>query len=526
MTQTDGNRLTLAFDQTSPGEFQSILFGTADVDVTAEAPAFFRDLNLDQVVDAVVAGRDEYELRPFFHTTLGHVDAVAYRHEVFRDLQNEDVREAVGSFAEQMQRVRRYLKMVETQRYKYEKERWALDAATLYHETVSAFTARLGELELSSRGLKELEAFLTEYGSSDDFASLVADTRAVLGGLDGVRYTMRINGARVTVSKYQDEPDYSVEVEKTFERFRQGAPDDHLVKVPDSGAMDHVEAQIVSLVARLYPDEFASLDAFCERHRTFLHPLVMRFDREVQFYLAYLQHEERLEGSGITFCYPAVSSRSKETSVVGGVDLALATAMYGAGGELVPNDFQLDGEERILVVSGPNNGGKTTFARMFGQLHYLAGLGIPVPAREARLFLPDAVFTHFERQEQVATLHGKLDDELIRVKEILERATRDSVIVLNEIFASTTLDDAVFLGTDVLTQVLELDCLGVCVTFVDELSTLSPATVSMVATVVPDDPSQRTFRIIRQIADGRAYASALAAKYGLSYERLKERLAR
>jgi DNA mismatch repair ATPase MutS len=149
---------------------------------------------------------------------------------------------------------------------------------------------------------------------------------------------------------------------------------------------------------------------------------------------------------------------------------------------------------------------------------------VPLPARSARLFLPDRVFTHFERQEQVASLHGKLDDELLRVKAILERASGDSAVVLNEIFASTTLDDAVLLGTKVLTRILELGCLGVCVTFVDELASFGPQTASVVATVDPEDPSRRTFRLVRRPADGLAYAWSLAAKYGLSYDALKERL--
>jgi DNA mismatch repair protein MutS len=527
-TETENGGSSLITDRNGRAtSFESILFEQDGVGAdSVQEPEFFGDLNLDQIVASLTEGREEYELGPFFYRPLHDVEAIHYRHHVLGDLQEEPVAGVVRAFADRMRRMRSHLALVEKLHYARQKQRWFLEAVTTYCEAVDGLREQLDQLELRSRGLIGLRDYVAAYDDSDAFVALGAEAQAVVEALAAVTYTVHIRGNRVRVGQYDGEPDMSEEIGEAFAKFKRGAVKDYRVRIPDFADMNHVEAQILDLVARLHPETFSQLEQFCRRHQRYLDDTIGRFDREVQFYLAYLEYIAPLKANGLTVSQPRVSARSKDVRATEAFDLALAVKLVQDSSPVVCNDFHLTDPERILVVSGPNNGGKTTFARMFGQLHYLASLGLPVPGGEVRLFLPDGIFTHFEREEEIETLRGKFEDELVRIHDILDRATSDSVLIMNESFGSTTLRDALLVGTAVVRQIADLEALCVFVTFVDELASLSESTVSMMSTVVPEDPAVRTYKVVRKPADGLAYAAAIADKYRLSYEALRERIAR
>ena len=495
---------------------------------------FWKDLHMEEVVAALVAGRAQYDLEQLFRTPLVDAAVVRYRQEVARDLEDPATAGCTRAFAEGMARARSFLRGMEQIHEDFGghhyRQAWFLDAAESYWAAVRGLHDGLASLVVRSRALLRFQEYLSRYVQSEHFVTMGTEIAGLREDLGAIRYALFIKGPRVTVAHFEGWPDYSTEIEETFSRFRQGEVREFLADFREQRDANHVQAQVLERLARRHPGPFARLAAFYAGRHALVDPTIVAFDREAQFYLSYLEFAGRLEQAGLSFCYPEIAETEPgderpATFVEDAFDIALAARLVAEGTAAVCNDIALSGPERILVVTGPNSGGKTTFARMFGQLHFLASLGLPVPGRSAGLSLPDRIFTHFEREERLESLHGKLEDELIRTRGILEMATNNSVIVMNESFASTTLADSRFIGMRVLEKVTGLGALCVYVTFVDELASFNDATVSMVAEVMPEDPEVRTFKLTRRPADGRSYAKALARKHGLTYTRLVAEMA-
>jgi DNA mismatch repair protein MutS len=507
--------------------FHSILTEGSEDSATREmqnAPDFFVDLNLDQIIDAVTIAKEEYNLKPLFHAPLKTVGAIQYRQEIMRDLENKQTFDHITAFAKQMRVMREHLAQSAKLHHKYQKESWFLDAVEIYCDAIHALAQNLSHVDLQSSGLSALRHYLGDYASSDRFQSLVTETQKLKTQLASVQYCVLIKGSAIKVRKYESEIDYSADVLDAFAKFKQGAVKTRLAKFSDWVQMNRIEERISEFVAQLYPEIFSELDRFCWQNNNYLDQRIGVFDREIQFYISYLDYIHKFERAGLRFTYPLLASDDKEVYADDGFDLALANKLLSEKSSIVCNDFFLRDKERIVIVSGPNQGGKTTFARMFGQLHYLANIGCPVPGTKAKLLLFDRLFTHFEKEENITNLRGKLEDDLVRIHDIINRMSPRSIVIMNESFTSTTLQDAVFLSERVMERIVESDLLCVCVTFLDELASFGDTVVSMVSTVVSDNPASRTYKIVRRSADGLAYAISIAEKYRLTYASLKERI--
>ncbi len=505
--------------------FNSILFPPAVSAVVErqEQPQFFADLHLDYIVDAIVAGRKEYDLRPLFHTPCDNVATIRYRQDAMRELERSDIVESTVLFSGAMRRIRSNLKLHDSLYYKYNKEGTFLDTVGIYCRSVAKYAGVLNAASLTSEAFKLFRDYLNSYLRSDGFAELSSRTEAMRKELSDVHFSMQFKSGSVTVCRDETDGDYSADVLLTFEKFSHGITKKYSTVSNDYYGVGHVQAEIVDRVARLFPEVFEKLDDYCNEFIAFLDDTIVRFDREVQFYISYLQYIVRFRVAGLNFCFPVVSSDDKSVFSSQSFDMALGERLIKEKKELVCNDFRLDDSERIMVVTGPNQGGKTTFSRVFGQIHYICSLGFHVPGAQAKLLLFDNIFTHFEKEEDASSLRSNLENDLIGMRDILERAGSRSIIIINEMFNSTTLRDGILLGKKVLGKIAELDALCVCVTFLEELSRLEKA-VSLVAAVRQEDPEIRTFRIFRREADGRSFAITLARKHALDREQVRRRL--
>jgi hypothetical protein len=190
---------------------------------------------------------------------------------------------------------------------------------------------------------------------------------------------------------------------------------------------------------------------------------------ELAFFVGCVRLHDVLEARGAPTCFPSPAPPEADVLAANGLyDVSLALVMEGV---VVGNDLEADGRH-LIMITGANQGGKSTFLRSVGLAQLMMQAGMFVGATAFRANTMRGVFTHHRREEDPTMVHGKLDEELVRMSEIADLITPGCLLLCNESFASTNERE----GSEIARQVVRaMTDSGVKVVFVTHMYELARA---------------------------------------------------
>jgi len=274
--------------------------------------------------------------------------------------------------------------------------------------------------------------------------------------------------------------------------------------------------------------------------------LFLNLRQALIFYLGAVRFIQRFERQGLPMCRPQIApAGERRCEVQDSYNVHLVLRHPQADGEsepaIITNDIRIGPQGHILILTGPNRGGKTTYMQGVGVAHLLAQAGCYVPGRAALISPLDHLFTHFPLEEKPESDAGRFGEEAIRLGKIFEQVTWESLVLLNESLSSTSFSESLYLAQDLVLILRRIGARAIYATHlhelanrVDELNASVPGDskiVSVVASPVDTaaqsgaDGVRRSYKLEIRPPLGQSYAREIAKRYGISYEQLVSALA-
>ncbi len=266
---------------------------------------------------------------------------------------------------------------------------------------------------------------------------------------------------------------------------------------------------------------------------------VYSIEYQLDYYTGIIAMIKNVRAKGLEMCRPKLLPASERRAVIKGIfdpvyfsEAAVYNLSHKEKREVITNDISLTPEKGFYILTGANNGGKTTFVRAVGLCQIMAQAGLYVPAGECEISVCDMVYTHFPKEEQKGIDASRFTTEIKQFKEISEVITNKSLILMNESIQSTTPRECV----DIAVSLVDIFAvLGVRGVFATHLVDIAPKALKLntteklntgiesITVCVEESTGRRLYRIAEGLPADTSYAGTIFEKFGLDLEALKKR---
>lgn len=503
-------------------EFSILDCESISKDTTSYSP-YYTDFNIDCIVKDISAYWKE-DVSAFFKYMPANESGREYRKAIYADVCKEGMFESLMDFLKEMKQRKLILKNKELTRSDLQKMVMSLSEMKRYVIAVDELTSKLMQIKPESEGMIKLLELLTDYVSGDDFKTLKDETLKLRAAIDSIPIKLNYQDHFLGVTFEETEGRYD-EFLKSFDKKDDTKTTAFLKRknpLGDNVEITELEAEILKIVCKKYSQLFAELSVFVKQNEDYARDYILQLAEDVAFYLSFYTFEKEMCAKGLYFCQAEKSERN-HLMANDLYDLALACRLIRKGEVPVANDMHMDEGENFFVLTGPNQGGKTTFARSLGQLVYFSKLGLPVPANKAEVPFYSRILTHFSVEESVETGKGKLAEELSRLAPMMADKTQmNDFVVINELFTTAANYDACIMGKRVLDHFIGQNCHGIYVTHLQELSKEDKGIVSLRAMM--NEEHRQNFKIVRSNEPALESSILLVEKHRLHYDQVLDRL--
>lgn len=247
---------------------------------------------------------------------------------------------------------------------------------------------------------------------------------------------------------------------------------------------------------------------------------------EFMYYIRFAEFIEKKSAEGYTFAKADVKNDgAKEMQAKGFYNMKLMFSDTKAE-DVVKNDLDFSKEHLIYILTGANRGGKTTITQAVGQLFVLAQGGIYIPGDSFEYAPVDCIYTHFPADEDKTLDLGRLGEECTRFKDMYSEATKDSLLLMNETFSTTSFEEGYYIARDSVKAILRKEARTIFNTHmhklaydIDEINENNDE-YKAASLIVKVENNARSFKVCVAAPEGMSYAKDIAEKYGVTFDML------